>query len=144
MNDSSPDESRSLALLAKVLPHMFARWRDPEDFELLSELPDGEIAIDVLTGIARHLEGGPIPLNVARELRAGLEDQLDRRGIAKASLLEAGLIVAFDTTGVKTDRKRMVHFDFRIASRLRTGTETFEASQEEAHVWHERAAGPSP
>ncbi|MDB5104116.1 MAG: hypothetical protein JWP91_1805 [Fibrobacteres bacterium] len=131
-------QDKDFALLAKVLPHMFARWRHAEDFEILAGLPDGEVRIDALTGTAGHALAGPIPLRIAAELKAGLDDQLARKGIAKADLPEAGLTVTVDTSAVKTDRTRIVHFDFRIRSRIRTVDKVFEASQDEEHVWHER------
>lgn len=129
---------KDFALLAKVLPHMFARWRDPEDFEVLANLRDGVITLDALTGTAGHSSAGPMPLRIAKELAAGLADQLSRKGIAREAILEAGLTVAVDTSKVKTDRDRIVHFDFRIASLIRTETASFGASQVEEHVWHDR------
>jgi hypothetical protein len=129
---------KDFTLFARVLPHLFARWRDAGDFEVLAALPDGEISLDALTGSARHFQAGPIVLRIAEELAAGFADQLSRKGIAQATVLEAGLTVAVDTTKVKTDRARIVHFDFRIVSRIRTETASFTASQDEEHVWHER------
>jgi hypothetical protein len=129
---------KDFTLLAKVLPHMFARWRDPQDLEVLANLPDGVIALDALAGSARHSSAGPIPLRIAGELAAGLADQLSRKGIARTTVLEAGLTVEVDTAKVKTDRNRIVHFDFRIASLIRTEAATFRASQNEEHVWHDR------
>ncbi len=137
---------KNLTLLAKVLPHLFARWRHAPDLEILAGLPDGEFTIDALTGTARHPAIGPIHLQIAGELAAGLKDQLARKGIAKEVLLEAGLTVNVDTAKVKTDRARILHFDFRIASRIRTEAAVFEAEPEEEHVWYERpdSAGMQP
>jgi hypothetical protein len=129
---------KDFTLLAKVLPHLFARWRDAGDFEVLAALPDGEIGLDALTGSARHFQAGPIALRIAKELAAGFADQLSRKGIAAATVLEAGLTIAVDTSRVKTDRERIVHFDFRIASLIRTEAASFTARQDEEHVWHER------
>jgi hypothetical protein len=129
---------KDFTLLAKVLPHLFARWRDPGDFEVLAGLPDGAITLDALNGSARHESAGSITLRIAKELAAGFADQLSRKGISRDMVLEAGLTVAVDTSKVKTDRDRILHFDFRMASLIRTATATFTASQDEEHVWHDR------
>ena len=83
-------------------------------------------------------------MRIAKELAAGLADQLSRKGIAREAVLEAGLTVAVDTSKVKTDRNRIVHFDFRIASLIRTETASYRASQDEEHVWHDRPERPHP
>jgi hypothetical protein len=69
---------------------------------------------------------------------------LSRKGIVPAAVLEAGLTVAVDTTRVKTDRNRIVHFDFRIDSLIRAEAAAFTASQIEEHVWHDRPDSVRP
>jgi hypothetical protein len=129
--------------LAKVLPHMFARWRLHGDFEILADLPDGEVEIDVMTGLARHSRGGPIGLRIARELKAGFASQLEKKGIPPGEVSEAVVKAVVDTSKVKTDRRNIVHFDFRISSRIRTAAGgVFEAEQSEEHVWHSREETP--
>jgi hypothetical protein len=136
------NEERDLAQMAKVLPHMFARWRDWEDFEALAELPDGMIFIDVLAGTASHGTGTPIRLRIAQEIRSGLMDQLVRKEIQASRIREAVLRIRVDSSQVKTDRNRIVHFDFHIASRIHAEAGVFEAAQIEEHVWHDRSDGP--
>lgn len=155
------DASRDLALMAKVLPHMFARWRDGGDFETLAALSDGVVTIDALTGAATHAPtaacapadpaagdaaASPIRLRIAEEIRSGLMDQLVRKEIQPSRVREAVLRIRVDTSQVKTDRNRIVHFDFHIASRIHAEAGVFEASQIEEHVWHDRTGvtgGPS-
>lgn len=124
--------------MAKVLPHMAARWRWPADLETLADLPDGTISIDVLAGTANHAQAGPIGLRLAEELRAGFMDQLSRKGIAPGFVRLAGVSLRVDSGAIRTDRARIVHFDFRIAARLGTEAGEFTAEQEELHVWHSR------
>ena len=131
---------KDLSLLARVLPHMVARWRLPRDLEVLASLPDGRIRIDVLGGTAEHESTGPVELEIARELKAGLESQLEKKGIPRDALLEAVVSIDSDTSRVKTDRNSIVHFDFRIASRILARVGTFEGSQDEEHIWHSREA----
>jgi hypothetical protein len=137
------DESRDLALMAKVLPHLFARWRDWEDLEILARLPDGIVTIDGLAGTAGHQSETPIPLRIAREIRSGLMDQLVRKEIQASRIREAVVRIRVDSSQVKTDRNRIVHFDFHIASRIHAEAGVFEATQVEEHVWHDRSDGPS-
>ena len=131
---------KDLGLLARVLPHMVARWRLHGDLETLAALPDGRIRIDVLKGAAAHDSAGSVDLELARELKAGLDSQLEKKGIARDTLLEASVLIDSDTSKVKTDRNSIVHFDFRIASRIRTAEGIYEGSQDEEHVWHAREA----
>jgi hypothetical protein len=134
----TPGHEKDLAQLAKVLPHLFARWRHFGDLETLAGLPDGEIIIDVLRGTAVHGTAGGIDLVIAAEMRAGLLDQLRRKGIPEAEIHEATVRVRVDTTGVNTDRSRIAHFDFRIDAAIEAASGTFTASQAEDHVWHSR------
>jgi hypothetical protein len=137
-----PDaHAKDLSLLARVLPHIFARWRLPADFETLAGLPDGRIDIDALSGAARHETAGAIGLAVAGELKAELESRLGKKGIPQDTLAEAVVTVRTDTSRIRTDRSRIVHFDFRIASRIRTESAIYEGAQEEEHVWHSRETG---
>ncbi|MEO6094883.1 MAG: hypothetical protein ABIW76_04075 [Fibrobacteria bacterium] len=124
--------------MAKLLPHLFARWRDPQDLEILANLPDGVITLDALTGTARHDPAGSITLRIAKALAAELADQLLRKGIVRTALLEARLTVTVESSRVKTDRNRIIHFDFGTASLIRTQSATYSASQYEEHVWHDR------
>jgi hypothetical protein len=140
------DASRDLTLLAKVLPHLFARWRHEGDFEILADLPDGEIVIDALRGLAHQVAVGgnrlpdpiAVPLRIAREIQAGFADQLARKGIAPAGIRLAEVRVGVDTSKVKTDRARIVHFDFHIAARIDAEAGAFSAAQVDEHVWHAR------
>jgi hypothetical protein len=77
-------------------------------------------------------------LGVSAELKAGLDGRLGKKGIPQATLAEATVTVLTDTKRIRTDRRRIVHFDFRIACRIRTGSAIYEGAQEEEHVWHER------
>lgn len=130
---------KDFSVLAKVLPHMFARWRLFEDFEILAELSDGEVEIDVMKGTARHSRGGPIGLRITLELQAGFASQLEKKGIPLSGVSEAVVIAVVDTSKVKTDRRKIVHFDFGISSRIRTAAGgVYEAAQSEEHVWHSR------
>lgn len=136
------EREKALGLMAKILPHMFARWRLPADFEKLADLPDGEILIDVLAGTARHALAGPVGLQIAGEMRRGLESQLLLKGIEAGGISEAVVTIQVDTSRIRTDRRRIAHFDFSISSRIRFGKEIYAASQIEDHVWHSREQPP--
>ena len=129
---------REFSLLAKALPHIAARWRLWSDLELLASLPDGTVAIDALDGMSRHSVTGVIPLRLGEELKAGLTDQLARRGVAAEEVSAATVSMVVETGAVPTDRARIVHFDLRISARLETRAGVFAAAQDEEHVWHTR------
>ena len=123
---------------ARFLVHLAAGWRDWEDLETLARLPDGTIDIDILAGAARHDRSGPIPLRLAAELRQALEARWARKGVDPGAVEAAGLVLRADTGAVRTDRNRIVHFDFDLEAWLRANARELRASRREAHVWHAR------
>lgn len=131
--------TKALNHLAKALAHRFAGWRNAADLEALSGLPDGELRIDVLQGSATHSSGLAIGLQVSRELEAWFADQCLKKGIGREEIESAALTIAIDTAKVKTDRRRIVHFDFRIDGLIRASGASHTAHQDEDHVWHDRS-----
>jgi hypothetical protein len=137
-----PDE---YARIAAYLAHIAALWRDGSDLETLARLPDGLVAIDAVTGEARHRTSGPIALRLADALKAGLADRLARKGIAgggsadgAGTALSATLELSIDTGAIRTDRERIVHFDFGIEAIVGAEGGEYRASRREDHVWHAR------
>lgn len=145
--------------LAAYLAHIAALWRDGSDLEILARLPDGIVSIDAVTGGARHATAGPIALRLADALRTGLAERLARKGMAAGAADAAGnpagtgsaagsgvaltaiLELAIDTGAIRTDRDRIVHFDFGIEAKVGAEGREFRASRREGHVWHAREAG---
>lgn len=127
--------------IAKLLAHIAAGWRDPADLEALARLPDGRVEIDILAGTARHGTSGPVALRLADGLKAALLERLDRKGIPRGETEAAALDLRTDGGAVRTDRARIVHFDFDLEARLRAGGREYRASRREEHVWHAREAG---
>jgi hypothetical protein len=132
--------------LAAHLAHVAALWRDGSDLETLARLPDGIVSIDAMTGEARHATAGPIALRLADALRTGLAERLARKGLAvgagnavgNGGALTATLELATDTGAIRTDRDRIVHFDFGIEAKVGAAGREFRASRREDHVWHAR------
>lgn len=124
--------------IARYLVHLAAAWRDRGDLETLATLPDGTVALDLSAGTARHGAAGPIPFRMASELGTALADRLARKGIAPGAVESAGLVLRFATGAVRTDRDRIVHFDFDLECRLRADGKDYRASRREEHIWHAR------
>ena len=131
--------AKTLNHFAKALAHRFAGWRSDEDLEILSGFPDGVIDIDILTGSATHASGGALNLQSVRELQSWLAGECNKKGLRNEDLEEARLTVSIDTTKVKTDRTRIVHFDFGIDCLIGAFGESYAAHQEENHIWHTRS-----
>jgi hypothetical protein len=132
---------KDLTQAAKALAHFAARWRDWDDLETLAGLPDGAIEIDVLQAEARHAATGAVRLRLPEALRADLFERLARKGIDPAAVRAAGLSLRMDTAAIRTDRARIVHFDFGLEARVDAGEGERRASQREEHVWHARERG---
>jgi hypothetical protein len=131
-----PEEE--FARIASLLAHLAAAWRDHGDLEALAGLPDGNVAIDVIAGSARHESAGPFELRLGAELKAALADRLARRGIGPGVVQSAEIILRIDTGAIRTDRARIVHFDFDLEARLGAAGEEYRAVRREGHVWHSR------
>ncbi len=136
--------------LAAYLAHIAAGWRDWGDLETLARLPDGTVSIDIPAGVAVHTAArgtapgttaaDPVSLNLAGVLRASLGERLARKGIPTAKLDAAVLELNCDTGAVRTDRDRIVHFDFGIEARITAEGRDHRSSRREDHVWHAREA----
>ena len=129
------------ARIAQALAHIAAGWRDWDDLEALARLPDGEVEIDVRSGAARHDSAGPLALRLGAELRAALETRLARKGLPPQAIDSAVLGLRFHTGAIRTDRARIVHFDFDLEARVRAEGGEYRASRREDHVWHAREPG---
>lgn len=124
--------------LAQALAHIAAGWRDWGDLEALARLPDGWVEIDVLAGAARHEAAGPVALRLAEELGRALAERSARKGLAPGAIGEAIVRLRADTGAIRTDRSRIVHFDFDLEARLSAEGGEYRAARREAHVWHAR------
>lgn len=108
-----------------------------DDLERLAELPDGTLSINVLEGRATHSVAGEQDLYIARELNAWLKAQLIKHA-AEGELQEVILKADIQTDRIATDRKRIVSFDFKCESFLRSRDKSYCGALAEKHTWHRR------
>ncbi len=123
---------------ADVLCHMAIGWRMGDDLEILADLPSGRLHFDILAGLSTHDTKGEVKLYIAGEMRAWLRDRLAKDGIPLEAIESATLDVDMNTDRVKTDKKRVISFDWRCRSRISTGEKTYEVELIDQHVWHSR------
>ena len=126
---------------ANTLPQMLMGWRMGDDLETLADLPDGVLSFDVLRGTATHSVTGAIALRIAEEMHAWLQHRLVSLHIPPDALIAATLSADFRTDRIATDRKRIVSFDFRCSSCLRTADRIYQGQLHEAHTCHSRKGG---
>lgn len=130
--------------VANTLCDMLVGWRMGADLEALSELPDGALSFDVLSGSVTHDQRGELDLYIARELSAWLKHRLESLSIPLGALTSATLRAEFKTDRIKTDKKRIVSFDWSCESSVATDEKTYVGRLVEAHQWHTRTAWQSP
>jgi hypothetical protein len=130
--------------VANTLCHMLVGWRMSEDLEALSQLPDGALSFDVLSGSVVCNQRGPLDLYIAGELSAWLKHRLASLNIPLNAITSATLRAEFTTGRIKTDRKRIVSFDWSCESSVATDEKTYVGRLVEAHQWHTRTAWQSP
>ena len=121
---------------ADVLCHIAIGWRMADDLETLSDLPDGTILFDLLTGSATHSTAGELDLRIAGEIEAWLKARLAADHIPEQLILRAELQLSSKTDRIRTDKKRVVSFDWSCASLISTDEKTYESHLNEAHTWH--------
>ena len=109
-----------------------------QDLETLADLPDGNIEIDLLRGIAAHSTVGQIDLWIAKEMQAWLENRLEADRIPKNQISEAHVCLCSNTDRIKTDKSRIVSFDWECHSLIATDEKTYESQLKLAHRWHKR------
>ena len=113
-------------------------WRMAQDLETLADLPDGNIEIDLLRGIAAHSTVGQIDLWIAKEMQAWLKNRLEADRIPKNQISEAHVCLCSNTDRIKTDKSRIVSFDWECHSLIATDEKTYESQLKLAHRWHKR------
>lgn len=109
-----------------------------EDLELLSELPDGELSVNALTGGAMHSVAGSLKLGVAEEIQAWFMRRLEVSGIPVFEIRTALVSAKICTSRIATNRKKVVSFDFTVVSRIETSDATYRGELKEIHRWHQR------
>jgi hypothetical protein len=126
--------------IANTLCQMGVGWRMGDDWERIASMPDGSLEFDLLAGHVTHSSEGKVELWVAGELRAWLQHRLEAEGIDLAKILRASLTTGYRTDRIRTDRKKIVSFDFECRSELRTDERAYEGKLVERHVYHQRVA----
>ena len=109
-----------------------------DDLEVLSELPDGEVSINVLTGEATHSVAGPLKLGVAGEIQAWFKQRLEVSNIPHSEIRLASISAKINTGRIATNRKKVVSFDFSVASQIETSDAAYSGNLKESHQWHQR------
>ncbi|WP_404418677.1 hypothetical protein [Marinospirillum sp.] len=123
---------------ADVVCKMFVGWRMGDDMEALSDLPDGTISINLLTGDAVHSEVGLLDLHIAKEIQAWLQQQGAKEGVDIEKLKSATLEVDVDTNKVATNKKKVLLFSFSCRSNLKTDTATYQGALTDEYHWYTR------
>ena len=109
-----------------------------DDYELIAALPDGTIALDLINETAHHSEEGIQQFWITGELAAWLRHRLAVHHIPAAEIKAANLIVSYSTNRVKTNRKKVVSFDFSCRSYIQTESAQYDGELIEKHTYHQR------
>lgn len=124
--------------IANTLCQMVVGWRMGDDYERMAELPDGTLSFDLVAGTVHHSSGESPKLWIAGELSVWLKHRLSVENVELSKLTAAKLDVSYRTDRIRTDRKKMVSFDFVCCSRLETDETTYEGKLVERHAYHQR------
>lgn len=109
-----------------------------EDLEVIADLPDGELLVNVLNGVATHSLAGVIELGVAKELQAWFFNRLKVSNIPSEVIKLATVKAGIKTDRIATNRKKIVSFDFTLQSAIETDERSYLGKLKEVHSWHQR------
>ncbi|WP_369977558.1 hypothetical protein [Xanthomonas bundabergensis] len=130
--------------IANTLCQMTVGWRMGDDVERMAELPDGTLYIDLLDKTIAHSAGHSPTLWIAGELSAWLEHRLSVEKIDRRELVHARLELRYETGRIRTERKKVVSFDFECRSSLQTDEVEYRGVAVDRHAYHQRiVSGPS-
>jgi len=125
--------------VANTLPHMIMGERTGyADLETLANLPDGRLTVDLLTCQAVHSHGDPVTLEIFPRLSGWLADRLGMRKLGLADLTSAELILVWRTDTMKTDRTRVILFDWVSQCTIVTQGGKSATGQTGGRTWYDR------
>lgn len=124
--------------IANTLCQMFVGWRLGDDYEKVAELPDGTLDLDLLAETANHSSGVTPALWITGELSAWLKHRLEVHNVPLSSIKVVRLAVTYTTDRIKTNRKKILSFDFSCRSVVETDESQYIGNLVEKHAYHER------
>ena len=125
--------------MANTLCQMVVGWRMGSDYERIAALPDGTLSFDLLKETVAHSSGVTPDLWITGELASWLGARLATEDIDTKNLVSAILYVQYKTGRIKTNRKKIVSFDFECHSVLATDEKRYEGGLVERHTYHQRS-----
>ncbi len=129
--------------IANTLCQMMVGWRMGDDFELIAELPDGKLVLDLIEQTTTHDSGTSPSLWITGELAAWFQDRLKVLNIPAEKIISVTVEASFRTDRIKTNKKKIVSFDFDVRSRIETDEKTYDGHIVENHSYHQRLVSAS-
>ena len=124
--------------IANTLCQMFVGWRLGEDYEKLADLPDGTLQVNLLLEQNYHSSGVDLIFRITTELAAWFRECLIVHGIPLSEIQKCSLAVTYTTNRIKTDRKKIISFDFSCISIIKTDEVEYNGALVEKHSYHQR------
>lgn len=126
--------------IANTLCQMVVGWRMGDDYERIADMPDGTLVFDLLAAKVDHNLVEAPQLWIAGELNAWLLSRLVVEHIPVEAIVSASLVVEYKTDRIKTNRKKIVSFDFVCRSTIETSDKNYTGNLIERHAYHQRVA----
>ena len=124
--------------LANTLCQMAASANCPQDYELLAALPDGTVLFNLLAPSAWHSSGEHLELEAVKQLSNWLNARLAAEEPNRPRLDRAEVELSYRTDRIRTDREKLVSFDFQCGSVLGAPIGQFRGGPVTRHVYHQR------
>ena len=123
--------------IANTLCQMFVGWRLGQDYEKLANLPDGTLQVNLLLGQTQHSSGIEPILWITGELAAWFRERLIVYSIPLSEIQRCSLAITYTTNRIKTDRKKIISFDFSCTSTIKTDEVEYNGVLVERHSYHQ-------
>ena len=114
---------------------MFMGWRMGEDLDTFSQLPEGQLTIDIMTGTCEHDSEGPVETYIGPEIAAWFAHRLVQHQIDRSELLLATLTVQMTRPTPPTKRMRGITFNWKCNAQIKTSDRMYAAELAEPHTW---------
>ena len=113
---------------------MFMGWRMADDLETLSQLPNGELRINILEATCEHSEAEKPQLRIADEIKSWFLMRLKKHRIPVHDIVEASLVVQMKNN-IPSDHKKGIAFVWTCNATIATSDRQYNARLAEPHAW---------
>ncbi len=109
-------------------------------FEVLADLPDGDLSLNLVTGDCVHSGIGSLQLPIGPELASWFRGRLANLQIPGDDIESAALAITYSTDRVPTERERILLVDLEAKSQIIIAGRSYQGAARNSVWCHRRNA----